>query len=158
VAQPGRYTIFRTDSGVDFLAALAQNAAIFANLALPGGIGIAPFWVQSLEIISVENLAWELWFFNRTTTAVPADPDDDGFRGRWSFQAADGVRIGGAGTYHYAIDGLAIPVECSDYRLHPGSYAELHMALVNRSAAGKSADGAGAIMIQLALGGGLGGI
>jgi hypothetical protein len=158
VAQPGRYTIFRTDSAADFTAALAQNAGLFLNKNLPNGVGTAPFWVQSIEIISVENLAWELWFFNKTTVALAAT-DLDGFRGRWSFQAADGVRIAGAGNYHYSIDGLAIPVECSDYRLHtPDKYAQLHVALVNRSAAGKSADIAGAIVVQLALAGGLGGI
>lgn len=156
MSQPGRPVLIRTDADTDFTAALAQNAAIFASFQSKAAGQC--FWVESIQVISVENLAWELWFFDRETTAIPADPNADGFRGRWSFQAADGLQIAGAGTFHYNIQGLAIPVECLDYNLHADKYPELHVALVNRSGASKSADAAGAIVVQFGLCPGLGGI
>lgn len=156
MAQPGRFSVFRTDPAEDFIGAILTNAAIFANLDMIGAVGEMPHLVSSLEIVSVQQLAWELWFFSRETTSIPAAPADDYFRGRWSFQAADGVQIGATGLYHYSIDGLLIPNECEDYRLHPKKHGQFHVALVNRSPTAKLAGPTGAIeinfVVQLGLG------
>jgi hypothetical protein len=155
VAQTGRYVVLRTNPATDFRGAIAKDAALFADFVAPPGVGEEPYLVQSVEIISMENLAWELWFFNKAMASIPVVPGTDWFRGRWSFQASDAVRVGAAGVYHYSIDGLAIPSECSDYDGHPNKYAQLHMALVNRSAASKTADDPGALVVQLILNAGL---
>jgi len=153
VAQPGRCVIIRTNADTDFTAALAQNAGLFDSFPLLGAG--QTYWVESVQIISVQNLAWELWFFDRETPAIPSDPNDDGFRGVVTFTA--GLQIGGAGFYHYSANNLSIPGDCLDYRAHVDKYPLLHVALVNRSATGKNADATGAIVVQVALNPGIGG-
>lgn len=140
---------WKTNSVTQFTATIAQNAGIDLDLtmstpnpvALAGINGDCRGQLRSLSIASVENLAWEVWLWSSTTHGTAA-ASTVSMIGRWTFVAADGVRIGGAGDYYYYVDGLDVPVWDAD---HTG---KLHITLVNRSAASKSADAAGAIVVK----------
>lgn len=133
-----------TDPAVHFTGALATNAAEQEHIALApplsGFRNNARGIVQSLAIISKENLDWELILWGNSTCNT-ADPATDSFIGRWSFVAADAVRVAGANLYYYYIDGLAVPYRDDDQT------GELHVSLLNRSAAAKSAGAAGALKV-----------
>lgn len=156
--QNGNIEWAATDPATQFRDTLAQNAALYLDLLLPQSVTAgrtARSRIHMISIESVENLAWELWFFRRARTGAETIGDSQ-FQGKWTFATGDAVRIGGAGLYYYYIDGLDIPYEVTDV-LPDGQPDDadqrrfLHMALINRSAAGKSAGDAGAIRVQVHL-------
>lgn len=135
MAQRGQvYRVSSTD-GVNFITALAQNAAEHASLPAPDGRRGRGRIVGAI-VISSDNLAWEFWVHRTAGTHNP-NVNLDVFCGRWSWVAGDAVRIAGAGNYYYYIDGLDIAVEDT------GGSGQLHLELVNRSAAAKTAYAAG---------------
>lgn len=161
--QSGNQFVLRSNKDVDFVGTIAQNAAIYADINMPPQVGGRNV-LRSLGIVSKQNLAWELVFFRIQT---PPDISSANyiasyqFCGRWSFQAGDGVQIGGAGPFLYYIDGLQIPVEDWDDRLpvlpkplrvfSSTTPPRLHCALVNRSATVKNGDSSGEILVEFRL-------
>lgn len=156
--QAGQLIAVRTDPATQFIGALAQNAAATVNLAqaqagqdsgdgyLDGGLVSASLQarLRSLLIQSRENLAWEVWLWGKDTfNASLTDPAQNFPLGRWAFTAAMGVQIAGAGLWYYYIDGLDQAYVDLDRT------GELHLMLVNRSAAAKSAGADGAVCLQL---------
>lgn len=151
MAQSGTVEFVATDPATQLRGSLAQNAAAYLDLALPTSISAGHTCrsiLRGISIESVENLAWELWLFRQATAGAEAIAAST-FQGFWSFAAGDGKRIGAAGLYYYYIDGLAVPYETTDAA--DAQRANLHMALVNRSAAAKTANDAGGIRIQFNL-------
>lgn len=144
--QAGHVDRIGTLDGTHFTGALAQNAVLTEDIALGvlGGLtGRAR--IRSLLIMSSDNLAWEVWFYGAHDGASP-DPNQDHFHGRWTFVAGDGIQLGSAGLFYYYVDGLDIPYRDTDLAAHVGPHVnvpELHLRLVNRSAAGKTAYGSG---------------
>jgi len=136
----------QTDKDTDFIGALATNAVGYADLALPGALsgmgGRARCRLSMITIVATENLSYEVMLFSKAAHAT-ADPDTDSFLGRWSWQAADAVRIAGAGLYYYSIFGLDVPYTDDD------STGKLHVGLLNRSVASKTAGAGGALSIRL---------
>lgn len=134
----------RTDKDVEFTGAIVQNAAEEENLVIPSGLsgmnGQVELILRGLSIVSDQNLAWELQFYS-SDAFQEANLDADGYIGRWSFAAADGVQIGATGSYNYYIDGLEIPLWDDD------KTGEIHVALVNRSATSKNAGATGEIVV-----------
>lgn len=161
--QSGNQFVLRSNKDVDFIGALAQNAAKYADINMPPQVGGRNV-LRSIAIVSKQNLAWELVFFRIQT---PPDTSSANYinsyqlAGRWAFQAGDGVQIGAAGPFLYYIDGLSIPVEDWDDRLPVSPQPlrvfssttppRLHCALVNRSAAVKNGDSSGEILIDFRL-------
>jgi hypothetical protein len=136
----------KTDSATYFTGAIVQNAVAYADIPLPGALegigGRARVRLKMISIISKEALDWELMLFNKDTHAT-SSVDTDSFCGRWSFVSAMAVRIAGAGLYYYYIDGLDVPYTDAD------GTGELHLGLINRSAASKTAGANGAISVSL---------
>lgn len=134
----------RTSSAVEFTGAIAQNAQETENIvlgsALQGTNGIAANILQAIEIVATENLAYTLDFYG-TDAFNSATPNLNRFLGTWAFAASDGLQVAGTGLYRYYIDGLGIPLWDYD------NSGELHVALVNRSVAGKSAGAGGAMTV-----------
>lgn len=146
--QAGKIVLATTSAASQFRSALAQNAGENLSLDLAAQklatVGQrVDVLIKSIQIISTEDLQWELWFWGRNTFNT-ADPDTNTFRGKWWF-AVSGSRIAASGLYIYYVDGLLIPYQDLDQT------TKLHMTLVNRSAAAKSADAAGALRVQLGL-------
>jgi len=147
-----QYT-WSTDPLTQFRGTIAQNAGVDLDLAMSGAAtvpnptalagvnGDCRGSLKSLTIVSVENLAWELILWEKAAhgTAVLGSVR---FIGRWTFIAGDAVRVAGAGDYYYYIDGLDVPIVDAD------NTGKLHLTLINRSAAGKSANDAGAIQVR----------
>lgn len=141
--------LVRSNATTQFTDAIAQNISENENIQLPTAMQAvgAPLRVTALSIISVQNLAWELWLFG-SSVFQSTDFAVDQFLGVWSFIETDARRVN-SGTYpayYYYIDGLNIPYV--DRSASSTVVPSLHAALINRSAAGKLADGAGAIVVQ----------
>ena len=134
----------RSDKDTHFAGAIAQNASEEENLALPKGItGFGDHCKARLKTITLqsdENLNWEIMLFSSDTFAN-TDLDLDTFIGYWNF-GTGAVRIAGAGQFYYYIAGLDVPYQDDD------ASGELHVALVNRSAATKTAGAAGEVVIE----------
>ena len=146
MAQAGKVAVVSTNASTQFRATLAQNAALFLSLDVASfGLGQrVDAIIKGIQILSVENLAWELWFF-RTAAQDAADPNVNRWTGLWTFAAASGLQVGAAGLYHYSVTGLEIPYQDED------GTSKVHMALINRSVGAKSAGDAGRIRVQLVL-------
>lgn len=158
--QIGQIIQIRTNPATQLIAALAQNDGLDLTMTmLPDGTAPAPGYVdpglgaggsarsrlKSLSIVSVENLDWEVWLWGTGTfNGSASDPGAVYPFGRWAFVAANAKQIGGSGLYYYYIDGLDVPY--ADLSPRQGC---VHLTLVNRSVASKSADAAGAILLQL---------
>ena len=157
MAQSGIVIRVSTDPSAQFRAAIAQNAAAYLDVALPEGLAAgraAKCRLRSLLIASVENIGWEVWLFRRSRTGAEVIGDIQAV-GFWTFTASMAVRIGGAGLYYQYVDGLDVPYEVTDVLAtgapdDAGQRRNLHMALVAREA-GKSADDAGAVAVQMVL-------
>jgi hypothetical protein len=133
-------------SGTYFVGSLAQNAALNARIPLPQGVGAggsARSTVESITVVSADQLDWEFWFWSNKTFQNSGHPDLEGFLGFWSFAVAggDGKRIAGTGLYYYYIDALGIPYQDLDKQPDKSEVAYLNVTLVNRSAGAKT-DGA----------------
>lgn len=147
MSQAGTVELVETDPTTQLLAAIAQDAAVYLDLLLPESIAAgrtARSRIRGLSIISVDNVGWELWFFNKRTTAAAPTPATSTFIGSWTFAAADAIRISGAGVYYYYIDGLDIPYEVLDTVANKDGVQVpdeadarryLHLAVVARGAA-----------------------
>ncbi len=127
-----------------YRGALALNAVATENVTLPvaleGTNGNGLNIISGITINSKENLAWELQFWGSSAFQT-TNPDTDLFLGRWAFAAGDGVQDAATGLFRYYIDGLNMPYQDEN------NTGKLHMALVNRSAAAKTAGDAGGIRI-----------
>lgn len=126
----------RSLKGTDFTAGLAQGFGTAAELPdLENNQGS----VNSLVILSDQNLAWSLLFFATTGGADP-DLDLDTYLGRIDFAAEDGVQLDAAGAYRYDASGLDIPYRDDD------ALGILHVVLMNRSATAKNAGATGEVV------------
>lgn len=148
--QVGRLISLETNPATEFRGSLAQNAGLTLSLdAKTLGVGLgAVLIVRALAILSTEARSWEIDFF-RSAQFGAATLANNRFAGVWNFantgNPGDGMQIGGAGLYYYYVDGLYIPIRDEDQT------SAVHVALVNRSAAAKSANDAGALRVQIAL-------
>ena len=137
----------RSDKDTDFTTEIVQNAGDPENLVLPGALsgvgGNARIRIKNLAILSIENLAWEVWLF-ANDLFQESNLDADRFLGFWTFAAADAKRIAATGTYYYYVEDLDIPYVDLD------NTSELHVMLVNRSAAAKTAGAAGYVVLDFA--------
>lgn len=167
MAQVGSIIRVRTDKDSDFILGIAQNASDTANIADPGSLGAScRSIIRGISILSDQNLAWELKFFNTNRfNTDAADLDQVPFIGGWGFQAADGTQIAATGPYYYYIDGLYIPYHCTDFDYPSAAngnkghgkivngvatpQGQIHMMLINRSATAKNAGATGEIVITL---------
>lgn len=164
-----------SNPAVDFLEALATNqASATVNLKLRT---MDPLWfIRAIAIIAKENLAFELQLFSRAVNSGATIPDDD-FVAVWQFAplvvgppASPGypsAPVDGAanGFFRQYVDGNMIPYfdldqlnqsnSFADVPLGSGSQggnarannAKLHVRLVNRSAASKTAGAPGALQV-----------
>lgn len=143
--QAGLIYSCRTVSTRDFLEALAQDAASIATIQLPdaiGGSGTSRAIIRHLTILSVQNLAWEVVLYRRSSFHQ-ADIDSYSILSRMRFTATDGVLIPGSGFYAYLSNNVDLPY-ADDDRL-----GRLYLMLINHSAGAKSAGAAGAVVLEL---------
>ena len=141
--------LVRSKADTQYTGAIAQNESENENIPVPitmQAVG-AQLVVSGLSIISVQNLAWELWMFG-SNAFQSADFAADQFLGMWGFNAADARRVnsGTYAQYYYYIDGLNIPYV--DRSASDSVVPSLHMMLINRSAAAKIAGALGNVVVQ----------
>lgn len=140
--QTGQVFTVASINGVHFTDALATDAIEYEHLVMPSaiaGAGTCRAKLRSIRIWSTQQLAWDLWLFDREVPwPVSPDPNIDGFRGFWEFDAAGGKQIAGAGLYYYLIWGLDVDYEDTDYTEHlradGNPEPRLHVGLIHRTA------------------------
>ncbi len=158
--QQGNTYRVRTISTVHFLGALATNAAAVEDIDAatltntPGvaGAGLTAgkhtrCRIHDLRIISTENLAWELEVWGAKTAGTPGGAviDTEFFFAKFGFLAADGTRATGDTFYHYYVPVLEVCYADVDQS------GKIHLRLINRSVASKSAGVPGAIVVELSV-------
>ncbi len=148
--QGGYLSPVQSDATIHFTEALTTDQ-ISANydLQLPTR---NPLTVRAITLISLQNLSWELWLFDRAVN-LTNDPMTDRFLAMWQFPeavaAGPGFTVtpaagGGANTlFRYYVDGNLQPYwdrDAADANAGPGGPAPayLHVRLVNRSVASKA--------------------
>lgn len=145
--QIGKVVVAKTVSTRDFTAALAQNAGTFLSLDVKDkGLGInVDSLLRAVQITMVEDLDYDLWFLSRTGSSAnnATDPDLNAVLGAVTLTVAS--RVAAAGLFVMYLDALQIPIYDSE------ASSKVHMALICRSVAGKSANAAGALKVQLVL-------
>lgn len=139
-----RRILLATVAATHFRGTLAQHAAAELNLDVKSaGLGLhAECRIKAVRIVSVQQLSWEVWLCGRATFTHLTNPDADSFLGSWTFVQQSGLQRGGAGLYHYYVDGNDIEYLDAD------NTSTLHLVLINRSSGGKLADDAGAVKIE----------
>jgi hypothetical protein len=140
MSQSRTYRI-RTDKDVQFTGALVTNATENEDIVVGFAEAELHLTLTAITVVSDQNLAWELDFWDSSLFGSSSNMDADGFIGFWAFNATDAVRVAGAGSYRYYIDGLQIPLTDAD------KTATLHVGLVNRSATSKIAGASGEIVV-----------
>jgi hypothetical protein len=143
MAQAGKLVVVATDPATQLREAIAQNAALDLSLDVKHfALGArADVIIRALTILSVEALTWELWFY-RTGQYDAAPIASNRWIGYQNFGSSP-VRIGAAGLYHYYVNSLAIPYQDED------ASSRIHLSLINRSAASKTAGDGGAIKLEI---------
>lgn len=124
------------------------------NIGLP--IQQARVYINGFTLVSMENLTWELWLFDSATN-LTSDPATDRLVGLWQFQAIVAGQVGytvtpaaGGGAnalFRYHVTGNMIPYLDLDFGTGVGSAPALHVRLINRSVAAKTAGAAGAVQL-----------
>jgi len=138
VQAPGTPQPVRSVATVNFTLGLATDVVEEENLTgLNGNAGR----IRSITIVSKENLAWEVAFYD-SDAFTHANPDSDHFIDSHRFAEGDGLQEGGTGLFRYAVSGLDIPY------VDTNSTNELHVSLINRSAAAKTAGVPGEVVVR----------
>lgn len=151
----GKHLVIRSDKDTHFTGALAQNAGEEENIVLAlytamaatrlGAIEPAKsarLTIREITVISDENLAWEVQFY-KSDDFANSDLDLDDFLFSHAFSASDGAQVGGTGAFYYNQTKLEGAYYDAD------GTGEIHIKLVNRSAASKSADAAGEVVVEV---------
>lgn len=131
----------RSDPASHFTGAIAQNAMEVEALDAPS----ASFTITRIALMAEENLDWDVVFF-ANANGNDADPADNALIDSIPLRASDinGRQIAGTGLFLYGVSDFRLPIQ-SDSRA-------LHVGLVCRSAAGKTAS-AGGGAVTLVVGG-----
>ena len=143
------FAFVHTDKDTHFTDALVQNASEYEDISLGiNGRGEAPCQIESIRLLSQQNLSWMVSFHRTDNTAPGADSITDFDKNTmidfWQWETTEGFAMGTA--FVYAVSGLNIP-----YRDEDGT-GELHVALHNRSATAKTASSGGVGHVQMTFG------
>jgi len=132
-------TRLQTDKDTAFTDGLAQNAAENENVV---GLSANEGAIEDVTIIATERLAYEVQFY-ATDGFRNADMDLTRYLGSVRFAEGDGIQVAGAGPFYYDAHNLGLPAIDLD------GTRELHVTLVNRSAAAKTAGAGGALSVGI---------
>lgn len=141
--QAGNLTRVRSRPATDWTTALAQNASEAISLPLPAAIAAGKHCrcrIRAIDLVSSDNLAWELLFFTNNRMQLPISVEEDGFCGRVKFTEPDGgpqIGLVTLSNFYYHRPGLDIPYEDGD------KIGNLNVVLVNRSPSAKTSLAAG---------------
>lgn len=138
----GMLTFVQSDKDTNFAGAVAVNDQATANLT---GLLSNSGWIESVTILSVQPIDWEVGFWSGSGFNN-ADMDLDTFLGSVQLTAATAELIANATgtTYRYTLNGLLIPyVDAS-----PGT-KQLHLSLVVRGGLAKLAAALGAVVVKV---------
>lgn len=129
-----------TDKDTHFTEAIAQNAKEDENLA---GLAANKVVITDVMIEADENLQFYLLFWS-TDGIDDTDLDDDSFLGFVDLDIPNnGFRIAGAGQYYLNVTDVNLHYEDED------ASTELHVSLLCRTAAGKTAAAAGDVKVKI---------
>lgn len=151
----------QSNPATDFLEGLAQDvASANVDIRLPDRL---PYWfIKAIAIVSKENLAYELQLFTKASNMTGVIGTEN-FLAPWQFvpmtagpPATPGYPVTGDALYRFYIEQNMIPYVDLDQMLNANNAtgptggpatAKLHVRLINRSAAAKTAGAAGALQV-----------
>ena len=119
---------------------IAQDAGFDFDIPVPvaagNNFGATRVRINSIIILSAENLAWEVWLWSKSAREG-AGYDADSWLGRWSFvTTTDAVRKTGDAIYRYFIPDLDIPYVDEDAADGVNTTTgNLHLTIIPRGAA-----------------------
>jgi hypothetical protein len=108
------------------------------------GLGINHGVIRSVVIESIQNLDWDLYFWENSTYSS-TDLDLDKAIGWCSLANTTGFQIAAANQFYYTKHDLYIPIRNLAHN------ETLYVGLVNRNATQKEADAAGYITVTLVI-------
>lgn len=143
----------QTDKDTRFTTELITNAG--EDEDIPTGLECKEVGLVGIEIVSKQNLSWEIWFSSQPVTGSGiyfgnTNMDLDGYLGRYYFVSTDGKLTGDTVTSYYYSKELPSPMMLRDDTTADTKF-NLHMRLVNRYATTKLATPDGDLIIRLAL-------
>jgi len=130
-------TLIRSDKDTDFTGPAGIGDILPANLTgLPANSGR----IESIAVLSDQNLAWEIALFTKDSF-TNGDLDLDAYLASVRFAKGDGKQIASVGAYRYDAFGLGMPYKDVD------GTNELHVGLVNRGPGAKSSGASGEVVV-----------
>ncbi len=132
--------------GTHFTGALADNAIESESISLPDEwvtAGINKLVISELSFQAVEDLDWELIFW-ANGNYNSSDQDTSKIITRFSVAASTSEQIAGANQFIYE-NPLAQSIEYND----EDNSSKIHVSLVCRSAAGKTAGAGGYVVLRI---------
>jgi hypothetical protein len=147
MAQRGKTFNFQSIDGTHFNPSLAQNVGQMEHLALPAAVaaGKSTCLLRSALIISSDNRNWDLEFYAQKDGPSP-DPNQDSILGFFSFVSTAAIQQDNAlGLWYYYINTLDILYYdlSAGVNINVAPPPSVHVRVVNRSAAAKTAYGSG---------------
>lgn len=154
--QAGQLVLVTTDPATQFVDAINQNAMAELILTMPpatavagpgyvdGGLaagGAVRSRIKGVVLAAVEALDWTVWIWGNDTFD-DSNPALAKLLGFVALPASGAKRVGGAGLYYYAVNGLDIPY--NDFL----KLGQVYLGLQPTSA-GKSAGALGSVVVQL---------
>jgi len=128
----------KSDKDLHFTTELITNAIekeAFTGLGIDHGV------IRSIVIESIQNLDWDLYFWENSTNNS-TDLDLDKAIGWVALPNTIGFQIGATGQYYYVKHDLYIPIRNLAHN------ETLYVGLVNRNGTQKEADASGYITVM----------
>ena len=138
----------RSDKDTHFTGAILQNAAEDESLEFPNSmVGCSECVIEAIIIQSDENLDWTIQFWG-TSGYDNTDLDLDFFIEYVAFATTAGLQIGATAQYYYSTTNLNIPYKDLDFDPTGTALANIHVSLINRNAAAKTAGSSGEFTVD----------
>jgi hypothetical protein len=140
----------RSVAATDFTAVCANNGLITANIPFPANIkNTREILIEGIIIQAKENLIWDCFIFT-SSNFNNANLDLDNYLDWVNFPLANGKQIAGAGQFYYSAMNLSTRYQDLDRAVvSPTTDPAVHVGLVCRSAAGKTAGANGQLAVTI---------
>jgi len=140
MAEPYGFAV-RTDGATELRSALAQHEAELVILTQEDhGVPIASFDIVRVSVLSAENLAWDVYFYDSAPGALTAH-DDNPVVDWIEFDATQGKQINATGPFIYSLSAFKTRY------INRNGEPTIYVRLCQRDAAGKTANDPGRVVV-----------
>jgi len=140
MAEPYGFVV-RTDGATELRSALAQNEAELVILTQEAhGVPVAEFDIVRVSVLSAENLAWDVYFYDSEPGAL-TEHDDNPVVDWIEFAVAQGKQINATGPFIYSLSSFKTRF------VNRNGEPTIYVRLCQRDAAGKTANDPGKVVV-----------